>query len=180
MSNASRQVWNWREPRTRDIHASVRRRGMVAGLVALVIGTVLNKVLGHALAGKILVALGAAQVMVALWRPGWLRPVLGLFQQFGILVGRGLAWLLLGALWLLVMVPGGIWLRLRGRDPLHRAPLADGLTAWVPRRYAATAESSERQFIEEDRLARGMTRPVSSLPDESILAELDEQGGTLR
>jgi len=63
---------------------------------------------------------------------------------------------------------------------LHRAPLAEGLTAWVPRRHASTAESSERQFIQEDRQARGMARPVSSRPDESILAELDEPGGALR
>ncbi len=174
MSTSSRQVWNWREPTISDITASLRRRGLVAGLVALAIGTLANKVLGHALAGRILVALGAAQVMVALWRPMWLKPLLGFFQQFGILVGRGLAWLLLGLLWLLVMVPGAIWLRLRGRDPLHRAPLADGMTGWIPRRRAATAESSERQFIEEDRQARALARPVCSLPDAAILAELDE------
>jgi len=55
---------------------------------------------------------------------------------------------------------------------LHRAPLASGLTAWIPRRAAATAESCARQFLVEDRRARSLARPVGALPAPELLRDL--------
>jgi hypothetical protein len=63
-----------------------------------------------------------------------------------------------------VMVPAALFLRLRGRDPLHRAPLPAGLTAWIPRRHGATRESLQRQFLTEDREARALQRPEGARP----------------
>jgi len=138
------------------------------------LGSVLNLGLGHQFAGRLLVVIGALQVVLALGRPLWLGVVEDRLLRFGDLVGRALAWLLLGPLWLLVFVPGGLLLRLRGRDPLHRAPLPEDLTAWIPKREAATAESSRRQFLNEDPQARALARPVGSLPDPDLLTGLED------
>jgi hypothetical protein len=168
MSTASREIWNWREdgPRRRleRRQADLRRGGLIGGLVALAAGTLLNKVLGHELVGRLLVALGAVQTMAAIWRPLLLDAPQRWLARFGGAVGRGLAWLLLAPLWLVVFVPAGAWLNLRGRDPLHRDPLRPGLTAWIPRRRDPDAASLERQFLDEDPEARALQRPEGALP----------------
>jgi hypothetical protein len=177
MSTASRQVWNWREDgaaRREAALASLRRRGLVQGLAMLAVGTALNKLLDHHTAGRVVVVLGAVQAAVAMWRTAWLEPVQRLLARAGEAAGRGLAWLLLAPLWLVVFVPAGLWLRLRGRDPLHRAPLAPGLTAWIPRRSASTSESARRLFMDEDREARALERPVGARPDPSWWPDPDE------
>ena len=146
---------------------SLRRHGIIQGLVVLAIGTILNLVLGHTLLGRVVVVVGVAQSLVALKRPLWLERPRRLLAHFGQLVGRLLAWLLLTPLWLLVFVPAGAWLRLRGRDPLHRTALVDGFTAWIPRRREPMAASAERQFLVEDREARSLRRPVGTLPEDT-------------
>ena len=180
MSSASRQVWNWRDETPTDArrrHAvRLRRRGLVAGAVALILGTILNKVLGHVLMGRVLVVLGALQIMTALWRPLLLDRPARWLARFGAVVGTGLSWLLLTPLWLAVFVPAGWWLRLRGQDPLQRAPLAAGLTAWIPRRHATDAASLARQFLDEDDEARELDRPDGTLPAPEILAEIEPAG----
>ena len=168
MSLASRQIWNWRddtpERRCALQTARLRRHGLVQGLVVLAVGSVFNLVLGQVLLGRVLVIVGAIQTLVALGRPLWLERPRRLLAGFGLVVGRALAWLLLTPLWLLVFVPAAAWLRLRGHDPLHRAPLDAGLTAWIPRRRQPTAAAAERQFLDEDREARSLRRPVGTLP----------------
>jgi hypothetical protein len=178
MSHASREIWNWRAQAAAEVarpereRARLRRRGLVQGLVIVIVGTLLNRGLGHELAGRILVVIGALQGFLGLVRPLWLGAMHRQLLRFGELVGRALAWLLLGPLWLLVFVPGSIVLRLQRRDPLHRAPLDAGLTAWIPRRRPATAASCERQFLDEDREARALARPEGSLPPAAWLDEL--------
>ena len=174
MSTASRQVWNWRDdtPARRREHlaARLRRRGLVGGLVALAVGTILNKVFGHVLLGRVLVLLGAAQALTALWRPLILAVPLRWLGRFGEAVGTVLAWLLLTPTWLLAFVPAGLVLRLRRRDLLHRGPLAPGLTAWVPRRRQPETGSFARQFRDEDPDARSLARPEGSLPEAGLVA----------
>lgn len=182
MSQAGRAIWDWREQLAaaqdlpRLARAKLRRRGLATGLVLAVVGTALNKGLGQATAGLVLLGLGLAHALLALSRPQWLGVWQRFWQRFGELVGRALAWLLLGSLWLVVFVPGGLLLRLQRRDPLHRAPLAEGLSAWIPRRQAADAASCARQFLDEDRQARALQRPVGTLPDPALLADLEDSG----
>lgn len=181
MSHAGRQIWKWRERDTareesRQL-ARLRRRGLIQGVAVLALGTLLNRGLGHEMVGRFLVAVGALQTLIAMWRPHLLAVVERWSLRFGRAVGRGLSWLLLAPFWLLVLVPGGLWLKLRGRDPLHRAPLAGGLTAWIPRRRAATAASMARQFLEEDREARSLERPVGTMPAPDLLRDLERGDG---
>ena len=106
-----------------------------------------------------------------------IRGPLGWLRRFGQVVGTSLAWLLLTPLWLLVFVPGGLWQRLRGRDPLRRVPLKAGLTAWTPRRRASDARSAARQFQDEDREALGLERPEGALPAPELLTDAEADGG---
>ena len=178
MSQASREIWNWRaaitagQERPLRALARLRRRGLLRGLVIVAVGTALNRGLGHEFAGRLLVGIGALQTLLAIVRPLWLGAVEQRLRGFGEVVARALAWLLLGPLWLVVFVPVGLVLRLQRRDPLHREPLAAGLTAWIPRRLSSTPESCARQFLHEDRVARALRRPVGSLPDPSLLVAL--------
>ena len=167
---ASKVVWDWRarDPeRDRDrLAVRLKRDGLIQGLVVLGLGFAVKNLLGHRTLGDVLVVVGAAQGMVATWRPLWLRPVRRLGGAFGRLVGTALTWLLLIPFFLVVIAPAALYLRLRGRDPLHRRPLAAGLTAWIPRRHAATRESLQRQFLAEDREARALQRPDGARPTD--------------
>lgn len=175
--SASRTIWDWRardgERERVRVARRLKRDGLIQGLVVLGLGLLVKHLLGHRMLGDVLVVLGAVQGLVATWRPFWLRPVSRAGRWLGRAVGAALSWLLLLPFFALVMVPGGLWLRLRGRDPLHRAPLASGLTAWIARRRASTAESLDRQFLDEDRDARATARPEGALADPALLAELE-------
>lgn len=167
-ATAGRVVWDWRErdPERERARAAQRlkRDGVIQGLAVIAIGFAVKNLLGHRTLGDVLVVLGALQGLVATWRPHWLGPV----RRFGLLLGRGagalLTWLLLVPFFWVVMVPVALVLRWRGRDPLHRRPLAPGLTAWIPRRHQPAPEHMHRQFLDEDREARAMARPAGTLP----------------
>ncbi len=176
-STAGRSIWNWRErsvdaERARAL-ARLRREGLLQGFVTLGLGVVMRHLLGHVTLGNVLVLLGALQALVGLWRPLWLRPVRRLTRGFGRGVGLVLTWLLLVPLFVIVVVPSALVVRLRGLDPLQRRPLAPGLTAWIPRRRGATSESCARQFIEEDRAARTLGRAEGAGVEPALLAELE-------
>jgi hypothetical protein len=163
-------VWDWRahDPERERERAAQRlkRDGLLQGFVVLALGFAVKNLLGHRVLGDALVILGAGQGMVATWRPRWLRPVRRFGLGLGRLVGGALTWLFLVPFFLLVMAPVALFLRRRGRDPLHRQPLPAGLTAWIPRRHAATRESLQRQFLAEDREARALQRPDGARPDD--------------
>lgn len=176
VSLASRKVWNWQE-RDAGIDsasraASRRQRWLIQGFVLAVLGTVLNMGLGHTVPGRVVLVVGVLQMVIALWRPRFLIPLDRIADRIAAAVGHTVAWLLLTPFWLLVIVPGGFILRLQRRDPLHRASLPTDLTGWVPRRRASDPASTSHQFLIEDRGARALERPVGTLPDPALLAEL--------
>jgi hypothetical protein len=175
--SVNRIVWDWRarDPERERARVALRlkREGVIQGLAVLGLGFLAKSLLGHRVLGDVLVVLGALQGMVATWRPMWLHPMRRAGRWLGRAVGAALSWLLLVPFFALVMVPGALWLRLRGRDPLHRAPLVPGLTAWIARRQASTPASLARQFLDEDRGARALPRPEGTPTDPALLAELE-------
>ncbi len=48
--------------------SAARRRGLVIGLIVAAVGTVVNKILGYPVPGRILVATGAALALFAFYR----------------------------------------------------------------------------------------------------------------
>ena len=60
-----------------------------------------------------------------------------------------------------IFLPGGMALRLWGRDPLHRHYRPVGLSYWIPRRQQPQPQQYGRQFLVEDRAARAELRPLA-------------------
>jgi hypothetical protein len=83
-----------------------------------------------------------------------------LADRFGGAVGRLLGVVLLTPVFCLVIVPGGLWLRLRGRDPLHRRLRPPDLSYWIQRRTQPAPHQYDRQFLIEDKAARAERRPL--------------------
>jgi hypothetical protein len=170
-------IWDWRarlanrEPER--VGRSLRLKGLIQGLATVAVAAIVKFVLDRARLGDAILVLGGVQLLVAIWRPAWLSPFWRLGRRFGQAVGLGLTWLLLVPFYALCIVPGGLLLRLRGRDPLSRGKLEPGLTGWTPRRQEATPESMARQFLVEDRAARTVRRPEASLPDPERFAASD-------
>lgn len=159
-------VWNWRNPAPVTDRAHPRRRGLVQTAVLLAVAAVFRWGLGHGLPALIAVGFAAVILVTSQAMPGAYAAIENFGRRLGVWVGTALTWLTLVPLWLLVFVPVGLVLRLRGRDPLHRAPRAAGLTYWIPRRRRPAPEEYSRQFLVEDREARGLERPVDGIDRE--------------
>ena len=68
----------------------------------------------------LLAAVGATLVLLGLVRPGLLGPLNRAWFRLGLLLGRIVAPVVMGAVFLLTVVPTGLLLRLARRDPLRR------------------------------------------------------------
>lgn len=173
-------IWDWRArlaSREPDLlRRGLRRQGLTQGVLMVAVAAVVKFALARAWLGNAILVLGAAQLLVAIWRPAWLLPFRRLGHRLGQAVGLGLTWLLLVPFHALCIVPGGLLLRARGIDPLSRGRLEPGLTGWIPRRRESTAGSMVRQFLVEDRAARALRRPEGSLPDPAGSAAPDADG----
>lgn len=70
---------------------------------------------------------------VAVAVPAVLAPLNRLWMQFGILLGRIVSPIVLFLLYVVAIVPTGLVLRLRGKDPLHRRFDPAAASYWVHR-----------------------------------------------
>lgn len=161
-------VWNWREAGPARRGGNPRLRGLIQTLVLLAVAAGLRWGLGHALPAFIAAGVAAVILVTSQGVPGVYAAIEAFGRRLGVWAGAALTWLLLVPVWLLVFVPAGLVLRLRGRDPLHRAPRAAGLTYWIPRRRRPGPEEYARQFLVEDREARGLERPVGAAEGEGV------------
>jgi hypothetical protein len=160
-------TWPWR---TADHGAAapasdLRRTALVQAVVMGILAACVLYVLGRALAGRLIAGAAILVLLLGFFVPAAYRRVHGFGQAVGRLVGGMLVYVLLVPFFYLVVVPGAIWLRLRGRDPLHRRFRAARYSYWVPRAPQARDQNIDRQFLQEDRTARGALRDVGSLPD---------------
>ena len=170
-SSVSEVVWDWRSGERRSAARGdarvLRRAAVVQAAVMAVAAGLLRYGLGHALAAWIVLGLGGFVLLLGLIHPPAYRPL----HSFGRLLGRGvgqlLLYLLLVPFYYLFFFPAALYLRLRGRDPMHRGFRPPGVTYWIPRRQPPPPGIYERQFLKEDRAARGLRRPVGSLSGDA-------------
>ncbi len=80
--------------------------------------------------------------------------------------GKGLTYLLLVPFFYLFFTPAALILRAQGRDPLHRRFRDKRWTYWISRSPKERDENIDRQFMREDKEARGKLRPVEPVTDE--------------
>ncbi len=164
MASVQGTVWNWRDSegqgKEKSEAATLRRQAVIQALVMGVIGFVLFQWIGHHTFARVIWGLAGLILVLGLIAPAAYRPIHRFGQWLGGAVGVLLTWVLLVPLYYLVFTPGALLLRLQGRDPMHRRLRDIKFTCWIPRTRQATTESYDRQFLLEDREARGLLRPV--------------------
>jgi hypothetical protein len=162
-------TWNWRARSAERARADRRSRlhGLLQGLFVVAVAVVLRFGLRRGTLADIAFVAGVLMLLAALFRPHLLVPLRRGGAALGRAVAVALTWLLLVPFFLVFIVPGGILLRLRGRDPLSRGALEAGTTGWIPRRQDVATESLMRQFMVEDRAARLVRRPEGSPSDRA-------------
>ncbi len=168
--DATRSVWAWRletpADRQRTGHGWLRRRAAIQAVVMAVAGICVDRFLGHGVTAGAIWFLAAVVLVLGLaWPPGYL-PVHRFGARLGRWVGVLLSYVMLVPLFYLVFLPVSLWLRLRGRDPLHRRPRDPRHTCWIRRTPGPRSPDYRRQFLLEDRRARAELRPVEAPADE--------------
>ena len=94
-----------------------------------------------------LVAAAAALLAAALLMPRLLKPFQRCWMVLGLCMGLVVSSVLMTVLFYLVVMPLGLLMRLRGRDPLKRSFERDAESYWIRRQEGATDKTQyERQF----------------------------------
>ncbi len=161
-------TWNWRQPDapggpTNDL----RRAAVIQALITGAIAAMIYFGLGHLLVGRIIAGLSVFVLCLGIFLPAAYATVHRLGQSLGRITGTGLTYLLLVPFFYLFFLPVAIWLRLRGRDPLHRKFRDARWTYWVSRQPQPRSHNIERQFLVENRVARGALREVGCIPERT-------------
>jgi hypothetical protein len=79
------------------------------------------------------IGLGFAFGALGLLKPSLLHPLNVVWMRFGLLLNRIVSPIVLGAIYLLLFVPVGLYFRLRKRDVLRRAWEPERTTYWIDR-----------------------------------------------
>ena len=145
-------VWNWNRAASGDDqieikrNAAARKRGVIGGLVGLLIAALVYHFWRPGLA-YVIAGISLALALLALAAPPAYRKVAGLLDRFGHLVGMTVTWLLMTLLYYVLFLPVGLLLRARGRLGITKHPDSRLASYWKPidgRPW--TAESYRKQF----------------------------------
>jgi len=131
-----------------------------------VIGALLFYWLEHHLMAQIVWGVAGLILVLGLVFPPAYRPIHRFGRWLAFAVGTALIYILLVPFFFLFVFPVSVLLRLQRRDPLHRTYRAADLTYWIPRFKHSSPDTYERQFLREDKQAKGLQRSVGSLPDQ--------------
>lgn len=141
----SATVWRWNEhDPAPDRSTSTRKRATIQFAVMAVVAGLLALKFRH-------MAAVVGTVAVLLLLIGWLWPrgflsIDRAMKAFGRGVGTVLTWVLLVPFFYLVFVPGHFFLRLRGKDPLHRDFPPRTSSSWMPYRQREGVEHYRKQY----------------------------------
>jgi hypothetical protein len=162
-------TWDWRArtgsavvTAAENLRSSALLQGAVMGLV----GAALHFGFHHFLFARIVWGLAVLVVFLGLFIPAAYRPLHAFGRWLGRVVGQGLTYLLLVPFFFLFFLPVAWILRLQGRDPLHRDFRDSQWTYWIARSIRERGDNIDKQFLREDKAARGDLRPVGSPRDD--------------
>ena len=145
-------VWDWNRTTTVDDrdeiqkNAAARKRGVIGGLIGLLIAAVVYHFWRPGLA-YVIAGISLALALLAIVAPPAYRKVAGLLDRFGYLVGMTVTWLLMTLLYYVLFLPVGLLLRARGRLAVTRHPDRRLASYWISTEGKPwTAESYRKQF----------------------------------
>lgn len=126
-----------------NLHESFDRRDEVKGSSDRAFGIVFTVVFALVGAWPLLhgnglrlwsLAVAAAFLLAALVRPGLLAPLNRLWMKFGLLLHRITNPLIMGLVFFVAVVPTGLVMRLRGKDPLRLRFDREARSYWIDRK----------------------------------------------
>jgi hypothetical protein len=143
-------VWDWNRTATGDDrakqNAAARKRGVIGGLVGLLIAAVVYHY-WRPEAAYVIAGISLALGLLALAAPPAYRKVAGLLDRFGHAVGVAVTWVLMTVLYYLLFLPVGLLLRAQGKLAVTRHPDRRLDSYWVSSESRPwTAESYRKQF----------------------------------
>ena len=109
---------------------AIRSFGLLVGGVLIVLGVVFRE---HSEAGLALIAGGAALLVLGPVAPRLLTLPYKAWMALALVLGYVMTRVLLTAVYVLIVTPLGIAMRLSGRDPMQRKRDPDRATYWSPR-----------------------------------------------
>lgn len=89
-------------------------------------------------------AVTAAFAGLALLWPRGLAPLNRLWFRFGLLLHHVISPLVMGAVFLIAVVPTALVFRLLGKDPMRRRPARDASTYWQPRDHTQASHMTNQ------------------------------------
>jgi hypothetical protein len=123
--------------------SSARTFGLAVGSVLLLLAP--RSYLKGGLSWAWMLGFGAALVLVAAARPAWLAPLNRLWMALGRMLNRVVSPIVLALLFVGVMWPIGLLMRLAGSDPLRLKRAGAGESYWLARDPLAN-DHFTRQF----------------------------------
>lgn len=124
---------------------SERAFGVVFALVFAVVG--LWPLMEGGAVGAWALGIGAVFILVALARPGLLRPLNRLWFRFGLLLNKVVNPLVMGLLFYFTVTPIGLLMRALGKDPLRLRFDRGAPSYWIERQPPGPEpETMRRQF----------------------------------
>jgi len=160
-------TWDWQSRQDDTSTGSAgghRRSALIQAVVMSLIAGVLYFGFHHHLFARVIWALAGLILILGLFLPAAYRPIHAFGRWLGRVVGKALTYILLVPFFFLFFTPVAILLRMQKRDPLHRAYRKSQWTYWIARSPKDRAENIDKQFLREDKEARGSLRPVGALP----------------
>jgi hypothetical protein len=128
---------------TKVIVGSERSFGIVFSIVFFAL-SLTSIFAGNQTAGLLLFGLGVSCVLIAFFRPYWLKMPNFLWFKFGIMLGGVVAPLVMALIFITVFFPIGLIMRLIGYDPLSRKLDSASNSYWIERKILM--QSMKRQF----------------------------------
>ena len=156
-------TWNWREEAVSPSSRPYLRQSILQTVVMSAVGLLVYFLLGHQIAGQVVMSLAGVVLLLGLFLPSAYARVHTFGQSLGRGVGQLLLYLLMIPFFFLFITPVALYLRLVKRDPLQRGLRDKRWTYWIARSPRARDDNIEKQFLRENRDARLALRPVGSI-----------------
>lgn len=145
----------------------LRRSGLLHSVILASAGCVLFWGFGHLTLATVSWGFASVILLISWIQPELYRPIERFGLRLGEWFGKGLTLLLLVPLYVVVFVPVGFWMRLRGIDPLLRTRRLPTESYWIPRNPEIKKANPRHQYLIEDRTARQIRRPCATTDGRS-------------
>ena len=120
--------------------------GFTAGVILCTIGLIKGLGFGWWIAAGFFILMGCSLIATAFFRPHYLETPKAMFLKIAPMIARVMNPVLMGFIYLLCFIPGGLILKALKRDPLHRAYSPYATTYWTRREKHGLPYPMKYQF----------------------------------